>query len=99
MDPELGRDLVSLGMVKAITVTGDEVTVAVELTTPACPLRAQIGRDIEAAVRAAGARSVKVTFTANVVSRPPDRAKLPGVKHIVAVASGKGGVGKSTVAV
>ena len=100
MDPELGRDLVSLGMVKRITVQGDEVTVAVELTTPACPLRAQIGKDIEVAVRAAGARTVKVEFTASVAARrPPERAKLPGVKHVIAVASGKGGVGKSTVAV
>ncbi|MCK7469920.1 MAG: iron-sulfur cluster assembly protein [Desulfomicrobium escambiense] len=53
MDPELGRDLVSLGMVKAITVTGDDVTVAVELDDARVPLRAQIGRDVEAAVRAA----------------------------------------------
>jgi ATP-binding protein involved in chromosome partitioning len=100
LDPELGRDLVSLGMVKEITVTGDEVAVTVELTTPACPLRQQIGRDVEAAVRAAGARTVKVEFTANVAARrTPERARLPGVKHVIAVASGKGGVGKSTVAV
>jgi ATP-binding protein involved in chromosome partitioning len=100
MDPELGRDLVSLGMVKEITVQGDQVTVKVELTTPACPLRHQIGRDVEAAVRGAGAREVKVEFGATVATRrTPERARLVGVKHVIAVASGTGGVGKSTVAV
>jgi ATP-binding protein involved in chromosome partitioning len=100
MDPELGRDLVSLGMVTKIAIDGDQVTVAIELTTPACPLKSQIGRDVEAAVRAAGAAAVKVEFGAKVAARrDPERARLPGVKHVIAVASGKGGVGKSTVAV
>jgi len=100
MDPEIGRDLVSLGMVKDIQVAGDQVTVKVELTTPACPLRHQIGKDVEAAVRAVGGRDVRVEFTSNVASRAKDeKAALKEVKHVIAVASGKGGVGKSTVAV
>jgi ATP-binding protein involved in chromosome partitioning len=97
-DPELNRDLVSLGMVKAITLEGDAVTVTIELTTPACPLKSVIGREVEAALRAIGAAKVTVEFGAKVPSRRKED-RLPEVKHLVAVASGKGGVGKSTIAV
>jgi ATP-binding protein involved in chromosome partitioning len=108
-DPDLGRDLVSLGMVKDVTVNGEDVSVAVELTTPACPLKDTIRDDIERAVRdkaeAVGARvgAVTVEFSADV--RRSDRGlpdqpnPLPGVKHVIAIGAGKGGVGKSTVAV
>jgi len=97
-DPELNRDLVSLGMVKGITIDGAAVTVQIELTTPACPMRSVIGREVEAALSAIGAAKVTVEFAAKVPSRLKED-RLPSVKHLVAVASGKGGVGKSTIAV
>ncbi|HEY3353737.1 MAG TPA: iron-sulfur cluster carrier protein ApbC [Polyangia bacterium] len=97
-DPELNRDLVSLGMVKDIAITGAAVAVRIELTTPACPLKHTIRQDVEAALKAIGADAVTIEFGASVPSRRKED-RLPSVKHIVAVASGKGGVGKSTVAV
>lgn len=108
-DPELHKDLVSLGMVKEVAVAGAEVALVIELTTPACPLKDQIRHDIEQAVQAksielgAGEADVRIEFTADV--RGPNEklrdreSPLPLVKHIIAVGAGKGGVGKSTVAV
>ncbi|MFQ5803856.1 MAG: Mrp/NBP35 family ATP-binding protein [Candidatus Methylomirabilales bacterium] len=97
-DPELHRDLVSLGMVKEIKVDGAAVAVSVELTTPACPLRDQIEADARAAITSLpGVEAVTVNFTASVRKPPAGRQPIPGVKHILAVGSGKGGVGKSTV--
>jgi ATP-binding protein involved in chromosome partitioning len=87
-------------MVKAVTVDGGRVAVTIELTTPACPSRAEIARSIESAVRALpGVSAVDVRLEARVVGRPnhPSNPRLPGVKNILAVAAGKGGVGKSTV--
>lgn len=100
-DPELKRDLVTLGMVKELAVEGGVVKVNVELTTPACPLRETIRKDVESALRAAGAVGVEVTFGARVRSAPgADQGSLtPGVKNIILVGAGKGGVGKSTVAI
>ncbi len=99
-DPELHRDLVSLGMVKEIKVDGGHVAVTVELTTPACPLRAQVEEETKAAVKAIpGVEEVTINLTANVRKAPAGRQAVPGVKHIVAIGSGKGGVGKSTVTV
>ncbi|HYG69099.1 MAG TPA: Mrp/NBP35 family ATP-binding protein [Anaeromyxobacteraceae bacterium] len=100
MDPELRRDLVSLGMVKDLKVQGDGVSLKVELTTPACPLKDTIGRDVETALRAAGAKKVEIAWGAQVRSAPGvSQAQLtPGVKNIILVGAGKGGVGKSTVA-
>lgn len=97
-DPELRRDLVSLKMIKDIEISGTSVAFTVELTTPACPLREQIQRDAEAAVLALeGVESVNVTMGARV---PEDKKiKDLSIKNIIAVGSGKGGVGKSTVAV
>lgn len=97
-DPELRRDLVSLNMIKDIEITGDKVAFTVELTTPACPLRHQIQKDAERAVMALdGVEAVDVTITARV----PEDKKITdlAIKNIIAVGSGKGGVGKSTVAV
>ena len=101
MDPELHRDVVSLGMIKDLRVDGDAVRLKVELTTPACPLKDTIGRDVEAALRAAGAKRVEISWGAQVRSAPGvSQAELtPGVKNIVLVGAGKGGVGKSTVAI
>lgn len=95
-DPELHKDLVSLGMVERIVVEGAKVAVKINLTTPACPLKGQIEGDVRTAIGKIGAAEVEVHFGAQV--RAPQNLPLPGVKHIVAVASGKGGVGKSTAA-
>ena len=99
-DPEIGRDLVSLGMVKTIAITGSIVDLTVELTTPACPLKATIETDI-ASLAALGATTVRVDWASNVKRTfgGPAADLIPGVKNTIAVASGKGGVGKTTVAV
>jgi len=101
MDPELGRDLVSLNMIKDVQVDGSAVRVVVELTTPACPLKDRIQRDVEAALKKAGAQQVTIELTARTRAAAPTPGKevLPHVKNIVAVGAGKGGVGKSTIAV
>lgn len=98
-EPELHNDLVSLNMIKDLTITGGAVAFTIELTTPACPLRAVMERDAVAAVSAIeGVSSVKVDFTAQVRTdhRIIGKLNIP-VKNIVAIASGKGGVGKSTI--
>ncbi len=101
IDPELRRDLVSLGMVKDLAVDGDAVRLKVELTTPACPLKDVIGRDVKAALEGAGFKRVDLVWGAQVRSAPgvAHGQLTPGVKNIVLVGAGKGGVGKSTVAV
>ena len=101
MDPELRRDIVSLGMVKDLAVSGDAVRLKVELTTPACPLKDTIGRDVNSALRAAGFERVELSWGAQVRSAPgvAEASLTPGVKNIILVGAGKGGVGKSTVAV
>ncbi|MEW6420929.1 MAG: Mrp/NBP35 family ATP-binding protein [Deinococcota bacterium] len=97
-DPELHRDLVSLGMIERAQVEGNVAHVKVNLTTPACPLKGKIEGDVRAAVLAVpGIEEVVVTFGAMV--RSPAQPALPGVKHVLLVGSGKGGVGKSSVAV
>ena len=95
-DPELHKDLVSLGMVEQIALEGAKVRVKINLTTPACPLKAKIEGDVRLALGRIGTTEVEVYFGAQV--RGPQNLPLPGIQHIVAVASGKGGVGKSTVA-
>lgn len=97
-DPELHQDLVSLGMVEKVEVEGNKVTLKVNLTTPACPLKGQIEADIRRAVGGlAGVTTIDLSFGAQVRATAK-REQLPGVKNIIAVGSGKGGVGKSTVA-
>lgn len=96
-DPELHQDLVTLGMVEKVEPEGDGVRLHINLTTPACPLKGKIEGDIRAALqRDLGVREVAITFGSKM--RGPQQEPLPGVKTIVAVGSGKGGVGKSTVA-
>lgn len=108
-DPDLGKDLVTLQMVKKVESDLSGVRLTIELTTPACPMKDRIKSDIEGAIRAAAdaggeaVGDIAVTFTADVRATN-DRVRegsnpLPGVRRIVAVGAGKGGVGKSTVAV
>jgi ATP-binding protein involved in chromosome partitioning len=102
-DPDLHRDIVSLGFVKDVSVASGRVSFTIELTTPACPVKEQIREQAAEAVRALpGVLDVDVQMTASVrsVSAPETgRPPLPGVKNVIAVGAGKGGVGKTTVAV
>jgi len=101
-EPDLGKDLVTLDMVKDIVIDGNYVSFTVVLTTPACPLKEMIEKACINAVHILVDKEavVKVNLTANMVTnRKDNKAVLPGVKNIIMVASGKGGVGKSTVAV
>ncbi len=101
-DPELQKSLVELNMIRNVKVDGGKVSFTLVLTTPACPLREFIVEDCEKAVRTLpGVESVEVEVTAETPQQKslPDRTGIDGVKNILAVTSGKGGVGKSTVAV
>jgi len=103
-DPDLGRDVVSLGMIKDLEVDAyGKVSFTFELTTPACPVRDRFKNQAQDLVGGLeGVTGVDVHMTANVrpaFMRPKPNEVLPGVKQTIAIASGKGGVGKSTVAV
>jgi len=102
-DPDLHKDIVSLGFVKQVSIDGEMVSVVIELTTPACPVKDQMRDQAETVLRQLpGVEKVHVEMTANVRSASsPDegRAAIPGVRNIIAVGAGKGGVGKTTVSV
>jgi ATP-binding protein involved in chromosome partitioning len=99
-DPDLHRDIVSLGFVKDLKIEGGKVAFAIELTTPACPVKQQMEDGARQAVSALpGVTQVEVSMTSRVTTaRESQSGYLPGVLNTIAVASGKGGVGKSTVA-
>lgn len=101
IDPELFKDIVTLNMVKEVRVERTKVFVHVELTTPACPLKDVIKKDVEEALKKIGVQQVELELSAK--TRGPSQQRtgdlLPQVKNIIAVGAGKGGVGKSTVAV
>ena len=100
-EPELGRDIVTLQMVKNIAIEGTTAAFTIELTTPACPLKDEIEGNTRAALSAIGVTDVTLTWGSMVRRAAPRQAEqlLPNVKNVIAVGSGKGGVGKSTVSV
>src|SRR4051794_1024577 len=102
-DPDLHRDIVSLGFVKNLAIDRGRVSFTIELTTPACPVKDQMRDQARAAVmQLPGVLDIDVQMSARVreaVGPDSTRAAVAGVKNIVAVGAGKGGVGKTTVAV
>jgi ATP-binding protein involved in chromosome partitioning len=102
-DPDLNRDIVSLKFIKNLRIDGGAVAFAIELTTPACPVKDQMKEQAKAAVAAIpGVTSVEIEMTAQVRSAgslDAGKVPVPGIKNIIAVGAGKGGVGKTTVAV
>lgn len=100
-DPDLNSDIVSLGMVRDVNISGSEVSLRVVLTTPACPMKAKIEADVRQALSGIGVSSANIKMDADTRRKQPTTGTagmmIPGVSHIIAVSSGKGGVGKSTV--
>ena len=100
-DPDIQRDLVDLGMIKDIRIDGSAITLTVNLTTPACPLKAKIEGDVREALgsRLGDGFTVTINMTADVRGKGvKEQGDIPGVRNVIAVGSGKGGVGKSTMA-
>lgn len=101
-DPELRKSLVELNMIRNVKIEAGTVSFTLVLTTPACPLRQFIVEDCERAIKTLpGVEKIDVEVTAETPQQKslPDRTGIDGVKNIVAISSGKGGVGKSSVAV
>jgi ATP-binding protein involved in chromosome partitioning len=101
VDPELHKDIVSMGMIKDLVITDGKVSFTLELTTPACPFNDDIEQDVRTAISSIGVKDLDLRITARVMEgRAISMDELiPDVKNIIAVASGKGGVGKTTIAV
>ncbi len=99
-DPELNQDLVSLNMIKDIKVCGDTVSLTVVLTTPACPLKGVIEEDCKKALSEVGFKTITINMTGEVRQfGMHGKESLKGISQIIAISSGKGGVGKTTVSV
>lgn len=99
IDPDLQKDLVTLGMIEDVEIIDDAVSFTLVLTTPACPLKAQLERDARRAVQVmTGAKEVKIQTKSRVQNAKQVEISTNQFKHIIAVGSGKGGVGKSTIA-
>ena len=100
-DPDINRDLVDLGMIKDIRIGENSITLTVNLTTPACPLKAKIEADVRQAL--VSRLGTELTYTINMTADVRgkgiiEKGDIPGVRNVIAVGSGKGGVGKSTIA-